>query len=1144
MPEAEEGTATRSPQGATAPREGSVVVRLAGVVCGIAGVGVIAGWHLGWERLVALGPGLATMAHNEAVAVALLGGSLVLLASARPRLAAIPALAAAAIALATLSQWVLGWDLRIDTAIPVGQVGRPVEIAGRMSPNAALGLLLAGIAVAIDLRTRAGRPSSELRSVLASIVLGLGGAAVTGCVGNTNVGASWYGGNPIGVHSGACLAILGIGLLARAWGEGAPHRGGLPAWLPTAAWVLGLASSGMLWLALRGQEAEVLERAVQSDAAQLDSHVRDELDERRGALRRLARRTSARPTDDDAVFEFDVTAYLADYRDIRAIALLGADGNVVRTVPASASADLEACRRAGLFDPPGDTTTHAARLPGPGAVIGLSTGVARDGRNPLRILAVLDTAILVRRILDLERMGGSIALRLFEGGGLAYEQVPDRHPLATWVSGSVQGHGAHPAWCIEVTPTTDRVAELETPLPATVLGFGLLASTLLAASLHLGTRSRLRAADLAETNLLIETEVGRRRAAWDALNRTTAMLAGVFEAAPDAILVVGVDGLIAQANAQSERTFGYGRAELIGQPLERLVEPGARERHAALRKSFFEEPTLGAMGRGRQFNAVHRDGSLIPVEVTLARLATDDTPLSLAVVRDLTAERRAQEALSHSEERYRTFFEKTPAAAFITSADGTIEDCNPAFAAMLGFASVADAKNVNVRDLCVRAQDHEMLLAEVSSARTVPHREVELRRRDGQTIHVVESLSGELDSEGNLRRMKGHLVDVTEQRHLGEQLLQAQKMEALGRLAGGVAHDFNNLLTAIVGYGQILLEDAGSETPQGQSALQILGAAERATKLTQQLLAFSRKQSVKPQVFDPRGAASRMEPLLQRMIGEDVQFELKAAEDVGRVHVDPTQFEQVVMNLAVNARDAMPDGGKLRVEVRNTSAGEVLVPGEAVSKGGWVVLTVTDSGVGMDEATRRRIFEPFFTTKKHGTGIGLATVYGVVKQSGGHITVSSEPGKGTTFKVYLPRVDLPAEVSAERGAAATTLRGNEIVLLVEDDKTVRDICSVVLREYGYVVLEAGEVEQALRHVTASSGPIQLLLTDVVMPGMSGPQLAERIRVSRPSIRVLYMSGYAEDASSSPRLREHGASFLQKPFSPETLARKVREVLDR
>ena len=388
-------------------------------------------------------------------------------------------------------------------------------------------------------------------------------------------------------------------------------------------------------------------------------------------------------------------------------------------------------------------------------------------------------------------------------------------------------------------------------------------------------------------------------------------------------------------------------------------------------------------------------------------------------------------------------------------------------------------------------------------------------------------------------------VQMEERERAEEGLRQSQKMDAIGQLAGGVAHDFNNLLTAILGYSELLASRPAVESLAREEIGEIRTAAERAAALTRQLLAFSRKQVLEPVVLRVNDLVANLEKMLGRVIGEDVDLVSRLDRSVGNVRVDPGQLEQVIVNLVVNARDAMPRGGKLTIETANADLDEAYAQRHAaIRPGRYVMVAVSDTGTGMDEATAGRVFEPFFTTKEtgKGTGLGLSTVYGIVKQSGGNIWVYSEPGKGTTFKVYLPRVEDVVTEGAPRLADSSPARGTETILLVEDEEAVRTLSRRILEKHGYRVLEAGSGPAALEVLRAVTERVHMLLTDLVMPDMTGTELASRLKADHPEIRVLFMSGYTDDAVVRSGLLEPGRAFLQKPFTPVVLLRKVREVL--
>jgi two-component system cell cycle sensor histidine kinase/response regulator CckA len=417
------------------------------------------------------------------------------------------------------------------------------------------------------------------------------------------------------------------------------------------------------------------------------------------------------------------------------------------------------------------------------------------------------------------------------------------------------------------------------------------------------------------------------------------------------------------------------------------------------------------------------------------------------------------------------------------------------------------------------------------------------RRKDGSEFPVEVSLSNIETEEGVFGI--AFVSDISQRKLMEEQLLHAQKMEAVGRLAGGVAHDFNNMLTVISGYNRMILDELSPLDPLRGNAEEILKAADRAAALTNQLLAFSRRQILRPCVLNVNAAIGSTQKMLERIIGEDIQLDLKPAREVGNIRADPVHIEQAIVNLVVNARDAMPTGGRITIESGNVHLDETYTrthPG--VQPGDFVMLAVSDTGHGMDSETRRHIFEPFFTTKESGkgTGLGLATVYGMVKQSGGDIWVYSEIGKGSTFKLYFPRVaDAISEASAS-DIEPTRAQGTETILLVEDEKAVRDLTFKMLRRMGYNVLAASSGAEALEISGSHTSAIALLLTDVVMPNMSGRQLADALSKTRPGLKVLYLSGYTENTVVHHGVLEPGVDFLPKPFSREVLAGKLREIL--
>jgi len=509
--------------------------------------------------------------------------------------------------------------------------------------------------------------------------------------------------------------------------------------------------------------------------------------------------------------------------------------------------------------------------------------------------------------------------------------------------------------------------------------------------------------------------------------------------------------------------------------------------------------------------------------------------------------RAAQEGLRRSEMNFRSLVTNAPYGICRCDSAGQLLDVNPALLTVLGYSSAQELVGKHLGALYADTHQWFELADHLRSSAPLNGLIVEWKRKDG--TGTVVRVSGRAVSDGNNgRAFELFTEDVTERRALEQQLRQSQKMEAVGRLAGGIAHDFNNLLMVISGYSEFLLDRLGPEPALRGPAQEIASAAGRATSLTRQLLAFSRKQMLAPKVLDLNGVVTENLKMLTRVIGEDIDLVMVPAAGLGAVRADAGQMEQVIMNLAVNARDAMPSGGKLTIETSNVSLDDDYARFHApLRPGDYVMLAISDTGLGMDSETQSHIFEPFFTTKGlKGTGLGLSTVYGIVKQSGGYIWVYSEPGKGTTFKIYLPRVaeraESPAQVASTAEPVATE-PGTETILLVEDETNLRYLARQFLEKQGYRVIEAADGAVAMQIAVAHEGVIHLLLTDVIMPGMNGRELAQRVSEIRPNTKVLYMSGYTENVIGHNGTLDAGVRLLQKPFTLSSLKSKVREVLD-
>ncbi|HUC28152.1 MAG TPA: PAS domain S-box protein [Candidatus Acidoferrum sp.] len=756
----------------------------------------------------------------------------------------------------------------------------------------------------------------------------------------------------------------------------------------------------------------------------------------------------------------------------------------------------------------------------------------------------------------------------------------------------------------------------------------------------------------------------------------------LLESTPDAMVIINEAGEIVLINSHTEQLFGYGREDLLGHSVERLIPARFQDRHLDHRAAYFNDPHVRPLKAGLELYAIRRDGQEFPVEVSLTPLVTEEGVYVTAAIRDIserrrvegqinelrlelqareqlqllldstaeaiyaidlngactlcnaaclrllgyghesellgkdmhttmhhtrpdgrpypaaecmiyqvfrggkrahvtdevlwradgtsfpaeywsypiehderivgsvvtffdiTERKRAEQQLRRSESRYRSIIESAPYGVFRVDQNGRIAMANSAFAAMLGYRAPDEVLGLNTgADVYLNSTEQQRARDYASEDPAVGY-EAKWKRKDGKAITVRLGGRRLPDDDELPGGFEVFAEDITEHRSLQKQFEHAQKMEAVGRLAGGVAHDFNNLLMVISGYAQLLDESSADPKKVVQYATRIQDASSKAVTVTRQLLAYSRKQVLEPTVLDLSYVVKDLAKMLPRLLGEDVETVMELDPQVGRVRADRGQIEQVIMNLAVNARDAMPQGGRLTIATSNVALDASYYQGVIVPPGQYVLLAVSDTGTGMDSETQVHIFEPFFTTKEagKGTGLGLATVYGIVKQSNGFIWVYSEPGKGSIFKIYLPRVDAGADSDESLQPAHAPSAGTETILLVEDEAALRNVCRVYLESKGYAVLEAGNAKEAMKICQSYDRPIHVLITDIVMPGLGGLELAKFALELRPALSVVLVSGYTDRSLDRGAIRY--AKFLQKPFSFDALARTVRSLLDK
>ena len=631
---------------------------------------------------------------------------------------------------------------------------------------------------------------------------------------------------------------------------------------------------------------------------------------------------------------------------------------------------------------------------------------------------------------------------------------------------------------------------------------------------------------------------------------------------PSGLLLLGADLRVLAVNPAFLDAFHLHQDDILGRELDLVV------RADGLIPCAHEVLATGVAQRDVLFDLHLRqrqESRPVLITLTAIRMAEEDTARLLLIVQDLSEEERLQAARMASEQRFRDLVQGLDAIVWEADASTlAFSFVSQRAEVILGYRAEhwLKAPDFFVTRIHPDDRDRVMTTCREAVARGLDH-ELEYRAltADGREVGLRDIVHVRHGPSGHAIQLRGVTVDLTEHRRAEEalrqteeQLRQAQKMDAVGKLAGGIAHDFNNLLMVIRGDSDLILRKLPPEHPLRANAEGIREAADQAATLTRQLLAFSRKQVLAPAVLDVNRVVGGLHTMLDRLLGETIELVTVTAPDLGSVTADPGQVEQMLLNLAVNARDAMPDGGRLTIQTANRTVGEDEAARTGVKPGPYVTLEVTDTGVGMDADMKAHLFEPFFTTKEQGkgTGLGLSTVYGIVNQSGGHIRVDSERGKGTTFRVFLPRVEVASRSADAAAAAETTVTAagapphrsrGETILLVEDAQRVRAVVREILEMQGYEVIEARHAAEALTLSAGHEGPIHLLLTDVVMPEMSGRELAQRLVPLRPEMNVLYISGYTDDAIVRHGVLGAGMAFLSKPFTPDALAAKVREILD-
>jgi PAS domain S-box-containing protein len=654
---------------------------------------------------------------------------------------------------------------------------------------------------------------------------------------------------------------------------------------------------------------------------------------------------------------------------------------------------------------------------------------------------------------------------------------------------------------------------------------------------------RLRVAELES---LLEGDKDADEGSSDADRSRLLFLQTLIDTIPSPIFYKDIHGKYLGCNRAFENAIGLSREDLVGKTVYDLAPRELAQKYYEMDSALFKDPGVQCYETSVKYSG----GSTHEVIFYKATYCGHDERASglVGVLADITERRRAEDLLRESEERYRTLFEESPDGIFLSSPDGRITELNPAGLEMLGFASNDELKDISIgRDLYENPQDRERFIAQMEEKGVVRDFMVHARRRDGRRIIIALTATAERDSSGGVKAFRGFIRDITAHKELEQQLIQAQKMDAVGKLTGGIAHDFNNMIMAMIGHATILQMKLKKDDPLAGNVKNILGVTDRAANLTRRLLAFSRKQIMTLKRENLNTIVEKVEDLLGGLIGEDIEFRTELSGSDLSVMADSGQIEQVLVNLATNARDAMPSGGTLTI-----STGEVEIDDDFIAShgygelGSYALITVSDTGTGMDVETRSKIFDPFFTTKAvgKGTGLGLSIVYGIIKQHNGYITVASEPGKGAAFNIYLPAVRTRAwKKEPPLTDAPGAVEGRETVLITEDDAEVRRITRTVLEDFGYDVREASDGDDAIQKFLKDKDKIKLVILDVIMPRKNGWEVYDEILKINPDIKAIFFSGYNEEMIRRKGTSAETLNFIAKPVCPSEFLKKVREVLN-
>lgn len=1095
------------------------------------------GWITGNVVLTQIRPDWPPLVPNSSLLFIFCGFSLACWMAGRHRLGFACAILVTGFAVAVGMEYLMGRDFTIDNLLFEIQPPFMSRFPGRFSPNGALCFLLSSIALAL-MNSRIFPKSTYAVGLLGSVVSVLGGVGLLGYMFNVPAAYEWSAGTGMPLFTCLAFKLLGLAIAVCAWKTNEVAAGQPNVRFMAICFAVGIISATtVFWRALMVQEEKQVLRTLASEMETLKSELGSGTGGRLKALERMSQRWAFTGMHGKAQWEKEALINLRDFKGYEAIALADPDLTIRWTAHGGTYAHLEgkpaapdsATARA-LASAIGKGTMQVSRtttLPDGGRGFFAFQPLIRNGRFEGVLVGVFRHRDLFMEIIPTSTLK-EYSVGIYEGGRCIFPEIDPFQGAGggRWIrEESLSLRNA--TWDLKIRPSPELLHEQLSSLPHLMFMGGILIALLVATALIYGQRSIQHAARLQVANR--ELECSRES------------FANIVEKNADGIIVGDPDGRVRFANAPAAAMLGRSREQLVGSRLPFRLENG-RVTEMRLDSPGRERPTV--------------------LELSVMKTAWDGKIACLAALRDVTETVRIREALNQSESRLRRLVDSNIVGVFVADAKGVIREANDAVLNVLGYdRAEMEAGKINWVDLTPPEFMHviEKAIEEMEATGASKPYEKKCIRKDGRLTWTIVAGVKLGSGEGIIAFMLDIDVRKTAEdtlRRSEEQIRQSQKMEAVGRLAGGVAHDFNNLLTAINGYSDILLDSMDAGDANRPAIEEIKKAGEKAAALTKQMLAFSRKQVVVPKVLDANNVVADMVDLIRRLIGENIELEVILDPDAGRFKADFALVQQVILNLAINARDAMPQGGRLSIvtgseSIRDDAGMHSDLSGFHLkaSDGRYVTVAVRDSGMGMDEKVLAHLFEPFFSTKEKGkgTGLGLSTVYGVVKQFNGAIKVESGIGEGTVFTLYLPRVMTEVKPEPPKPESRTTPdggrdRGRERILLVEDEEGVRKMARAILEEKGYSVAIASDGNEALAWFRDHRGEVDLLLTDIVMPGMNGRELAVIIRGLKPDLRVVFISGYTEDEAVLKDL-DSGSAFQPKPFTPEALAHIIRETLD-